>query len=67
MGTKNYSLYAILVAGDLEITFFTNVTGDNVNGRTVQLFFEANQDATFRCRINYRAFTSCKGGYFCLH
>ena len=67
MGTKHYSLYAILVAGDLEITCFTNVTGDNVNGRTVQLFFEANQDATFRCRINNQAFTSCKGGYFCLH
>ena len=48
------------LGGDLEITCFTNVTGDAVNGRTIQLFFDANQDATFRCRLNNGQFRSCK-------
>ena len=56
-----------LVAGDLEITCFTNVTGDNVNGRMIQLTFEANQDATFRCRINNEAYTTCKEGSYYLY
>ena len=56
-----------LVAGDLEITCFANVTGDNINGQIIQLFFEANQDATFRCRINNEPYTACKEGFFYLY
>ena len=56
-----------LVSGDLEITCSTNVTGDNINGRMIQLFFEANQDATFRCRTNNEAYTTCKEGSFHLY
>ena len=67
MRTKHYYFHVFLVAGNLEIICSTNVTGDNVNGRMIQLFFEANQDATFRCRINNGAYTTCKGGSFCLY
>ena len=42
--------YCTLV-GNLEITCYTNVTGDEVRGRNVQLIFEANQDAEFWCGI----------------
>ena len=55
------------MGGNLEITCSTNVTGDAVNGRTIQLFFEPNQDATFRCRINNEAYSSCEEDSFCVH
>ena len=48
------------VVGNLEITCFTNVTGDERTGRTVTVFFDTNQDATFRCRITGRSFEPCK-------
>ena len=47
-----------LVGGNLEITCFTNVTGNGQSNRTVQLFYDANQDATFRCRITGRSFVA---------
>ena len=63
-GIKYLSLYVFFLGGDLEISCFTNLTGDAVNGRTIQLFFEANQDATFVCGLNDATPTACKGGYF---
>ena len=51
-------------AGDLEITCFTNVTGDAFSGRTIQLFFDANQDAvTFTCGLNDQVLMSCENKY----
>lgn len=49
------------VAGELEITVFTNTTGDELNGYIIQLYFDANQDeVTYRCRINDLPFIPCK-------
>lgn len=48
-------------ANDLKIECFTNVTGGELSGRNIQLFFDANQDGvTFRCRLNEQAFVACE-------
>lgn len=50
--------------GNLAIECFTNVTGDGTIGRTIQLFFQANQDdVTFQCRLNNQDFVACKNKY----
>ena len=52
-------LYNFIV-GNLEITCFVNVTGDKRTGKTVTVFFEANRDATFRCRITGQPYQTCE-------
>ena len=53
LNTYSYAiLYTIhCIVGNLEVTCYTNVSGDVVKGRNVQLIFEANQDAEFWCGI----------------
>ena len=51
-------------AGDLEIKCFTNVTGDEISGRMIQLFFDANQDGvTFTCGLNDQDLVACEKNY----
>ena len=58
-------LFTNFTAGDLEITCFTNVTGDQRSSRTVTVFFDANRDATFRCRITGRPYEACEKFEWC--
>ena len=48
-------------ARELEITVFTNTTGDGLGGYVIQLCFNASQDdVTYRCRMNDLPFIPCK-------
>ena len=50
--------------GDLELECYAIVHGDRINGRTVQVFFTANQPAVFRCGINNGPLIDCKNNLF---
>ena len=57
----DHELLHKFAAGELEITVFTNTTGDELSGHTIQLYFAANQDdVTYRCRINNQPFIPCE-------
>lgn len=60
----NYSssllFLCMYVVGDLEVTCFTNSTGDIINGHDVLLQCNANQIVAYTCRVNGQLVQPCE-------